>query len=59
MIRFSFLLRIQRLRFSEGTGLGVPWPGEDFAILVFAALFLMVALIAVALMRRDGAQALP
>jgi Ca2+/H+ antiporter, TMEM165/GDT1 family len=47
------------MRFSEGTGLGVPWPGEDFAILVFAALFLMVALIAVALMRRDGAQALP
>jgi len=42
-----------------GEGLGVPWPGEDFAILVFAALFLMVALTAVTLTRRDRAQALP
>jgi uncharacterized membrane protein len=38
--------------FWTGEGLGVPWPGEDFAILAFAALFLMVALAAVALMRR-------
>ena len=37
-----------------GEGLGVPWPGEDFAILAFAALFLMVSLAAVALMRRLG-----
>ncbi len=36
-----------------GEGLGVPWPGEDFAIPVFAALFLMVALSAVALSRRS------
>lgn len=41
-----------------GEGLGVPWPGEDFAILAFAALFLMVALAAVALTRRTRAQAL-
>jgi uncharacterized membrane protein len=41
-----------------GEGLGVPWPGEDFAILVFAALFLMVALTAVALTRRARTQAL-
>jgi uncharacterized membrane protein len=33
-------------------GLGVPWPGEDFAIPVFAALFLMVALSAIVLARR-------
>ena len=37
-----------------GEGLGVPWPGEDFAILAFAALFLMVSLAAVALTRRLG-----
>jgi len=42
-----------------GEGLGVPWPGEDLAILAFAALFLVVALAAVALARRPHAQALP
>jgi uncharacterized membrane protein len=42
-----------------GEGLGVPWPGEDFAILMFAALFLIVALTAVALTRRARAQARP
>ena len=35
-----------------GEGLGVPWPGEDFVIPVFAALVLMIALSVVALMRR-------
>jgi Ca2+/H+ antiporter, TMEM165/GDT1 family len=45
--------------FWTGEGLGVPWPGEDFAILLFAALFLMVALAAVALTRRYRAQVLP
>jgi len=38
--------------FWTGEGLGVPWPGEDLAILGFAALFLFVSLAAVALMRR-------
>jgi uncharacterized membrane protein len=38
-----------------GEGLGVPWPGEDFAIFAFAALFLMVSLTAVALTRRSRA----
>jgi Ca2+/H+ antiporter, TMEM165/GDT1 family len=38
--------------FWTGEGLSVPWPGEDFAILAFAALFLMVALSAVVLARR-------
>ena len=41
--------------FWTGEGLGVPWPGEDFAILVIAALFLVVALAAVAITRRAKA----
>jgi len=41
--------------FWTGEGLGVPWPGEDVAITAFAALFLMVALAAVALSRRARA----
>jgi uncharacterized membrane protein len=44
--------------FWTGEGLGVPWPGEDFAILVIAALFLLVALTAVLLTRRASARAL-
>ena len=35
-----------------GEGLGVPWPGKDFAIPVFAALFLLIALSAVIVTRR-------
>src|SRR2546427_5833181 len=38
--------------FWTGEGLGVPWPGEDFAILGFSALFLIIAVAAVALARR-------
>lgn len=38
--------------FWTGEGLGVPWPGRDLAILGFAALFLTVAVTAVAFMRR-------
>jgi Ca2+/H+ antiporter, TMEM165/GDT1 family len=42
--------------FWTGEGLGVPWPGEDIAIVAIAALFLLVALAAVALTRpRVGA----
>jgi uncharacterized membrane protein len=37
-----------------GEGLGVPWPGEDFAIIAFAVLFLVVALAGVAIARRPG-----
>ena len=40
-------------------GLGVAWPGEDLAIIAFAALFLLVAVAAVALARRPRAEALP
>jgi len=45
--------------FWTGTGLGVPWPGEDLAIPVVAVLFLVVALAAVGLARRARAEALP
>ncbi len=38
--------------FWTGEGLGVPWPGEDLAIIVFVILFLSVALAAGALLRR-------
>ena len=39
-----------------GFGLGVPWPGEDFALLGFAVLFLLVSLGAVRLARRSRAR---
>ncbi len=45
--------------FWTGEGLGVPWPGEDLAILGFALLFLAVALAAVALTRRRRVEVLP
>jgi uncharacterized membrane protein len=45
--------------FWTGEGLGVPWPGEDLSIIGFAALFLILAFIAIALIRhpRCGASA--
>jgi Ca2+/H+ antiporter, TMEM165/GDT1 family len=45
--------------FWTGEGLGVAWPGEDLAILAFAALFLLTGLLASALVRRPSAEALP
>jgi len=42
--------------FWTGEGLGVPWPGEDLAIVGFAALFLVAALAAVAVVRRPAAE---
>jgi Ca2+/H+ antiporter, TMEM165/GDT1 family len=41
-----------------GEGLGVPWPGDDIAIVAFVALFLLVALGAVVLARRLSTAAL-
>jgi uncharacterized membrane protein len=38
--------------FWTGEGLGIPWPGEDLAIVAFAALFLAVALAGITLSRR-------
>jgi uncharacterized membrane protein len=40
--------------FWTGEGLGVPWPGEDLAILGFAALLLIVAIATVRLVRRPA-----
>jgi uncharacterized membrane protein len=45
--------------FWTGEGLGISWPGEDLAIIGFAALFLVVALLTVALLRRPRAEVLP
>ena len=40
--------------FWTGEGLGIAWPGADLAIVAFAALFLSVALAAVAFARRSA-----
>jgi len=45
--------------FWTGEGLGVAWPGEDLAIVAFAARLRDVRLVAVALTRRPSAEALP
>lgn len=45
--------------FWVGEGLHVPWPGEDLAVVGFAALFLLVALAAVVTIRRSAREALP
>jgi uncharacterized membrane protein len=39
-----------------GEGLGVPWPGEDLAILAFAAILLLAGLAAVAAIQRTPAE---
>jgi len=44
--------------FWTGEGFGVAWPAGDLAIVAFAALFLMVGLAAVALIRRPNVEAL-
>jgi uncharacterized membrane protein len=44
--------------FWSGEGLGIPWPGEDMAIIAFALLFLLVGLVAVGLTRRLATDAL-
>lgn len=44
--------------FWTGEGLGIAWPGADIAIVAFAALFLIVALLAVAFVRRSAAEVL-
>jgi uncharacterized membrane protein len=42
--------------FWTGEGLGIPWPGEDLAIVAFVALFLGTALAATAVARRPIAE---
>jgi Ca2+/H+ antiporter, TMEM165/GDT1 family len=44
--------------FWTGEGLGISWPGADLAIVTFAALFLIVALLTVALLRRSRVEVL-
>jgi Ca2+/H+ antiporter, TMEM165/GDT1 family len=44
--------------FWTGEGLGVSWPGADFAIVVFIAMFLAVGLAAVEVVRRPRAESL-
>ncbi len=44
--------------FWTGEGLGVAWPGADFAIVAFAVLFLSVGIGTVALVRRTRAEVL-
>jgi uncharacterized membrane protein len=43
--------------FWTGEGLGVPWPGADFAIFGFAALFILVATLAITALRRPTGMA--
>jgi uncharacterized membrane protein len=45
--------------FWTGEGFGIPWPGEDLAILGFATLFLAVAVAAIAVKRLTRAEVLP
>jgi uncharacterized membrane protein len=44
--------------FWVGEGLGVPWPGEDLAILAIAVLFLVSALAAGWALQRPAVEAL-
>jgi Ca2+/H+ antiporter, TMEM165/GDT1 family len=45
--------------FWTGEGLGIAWPGGDLAIIAFAALYLVVALMMIALLRLTDVEALP
>jgi uncharacterized membrane protein len=45
--------------FWTGEGFGIPWPGQDLAILGFATMFLAVAVAAIAVKRQSQAQVLP
>jgi uncharacterized membrane protein len=45
--------------FWTGEGIGVSWPGEDLALLLFAVLFLMAGLTATALARRPIVEVAP
>jgi len=44
--------------FWTGEGLGVPWPGQDLALLFFAVVFLAGGIITATLLRRSFARAL-
>jgi Ca2+/H+ antiporter, TMEM165/GDT1 family len=42
--------------FWTGEGLGISWPGSDFAIVVFAAVFLVTGLTLAAMLRRPAVE---
>jgi Ca2+/H+ antiporter, TMEM165/GDT1 family len=42
--------------FWTGEGLGISWPGSDFAIVIFAAVFLVTGLALAAMLRRSTAE---
>src|SRR5665213_2934131 len=44
--------------FWTGEGLGIPWPGQDLALAVFAALFLATGLVTALALRRSAMEAL-
>jgi uncharacterized membrane protein len=43
--------------FWAGEGLGVHWPGQDLALVVFAAIFLTIGLMTAAFLRRPVREA--
>jgi Ca2+/H+ antiporter, TMEM165/GDT1 family len=45
--------------FWTGEGMGIEWPGADFAIVIFAALFLATGLGLIALVKRPTAEVVP
>ena len=45
--------------FWTGEGLGVPWPGADFALLAFIAIFLLVGIVMTARLRRKSIEVAP
>jgi uncharacterized membrane protein len=44
--------------FWTGEGLGIDWPGQDLALLVFAVVFLTVGIVTAAAIRREPVEAL-
>jgi uncharacterized membrane protein len=40
--------------FWTGEGLGIPWPGNDLALVAFIAIFLLVSLLAIPAARRTN-----
>jgi uncharacterized membrane protein len=45
--------------FWTGEGLGIPWPGHDLALVAFAAMFLLTALLIVSALRRSAVEVMP
>jgi uncharacterized membrane protein len=43
--------------FWTGEGLGIPWPGNDLALVAFIAIFLLISLLAIPAARRTSSAA--